>query len=110
MTIYKEGEKIKLNLTIAERRKPEYIAKSIVLDDYNGNIIFRVFSKHDAYSYFYSLDKGKTFTELETTVNDLILCYGYTGAYVGVYATSNGNPTKEYADFDWVFYKGYMRH
>lgn len=39
----------------------------------------------------------------------LSLCFGYTGADVGVYATSNGQATQEYADFDWVSYKGFPR-
>ena len=31
------------------------------------------------------------------------------GTTAGVYATSNGGTTIEYADFDWVQYKGYPR-
>jgi alpha-N-arabinofuranosidase len=38
-----------------------------------------------------------------------ILSKGYTGAYLGVYATSNGKTTEDYADFDWVNYKGFEK-
>ena len=34
----------------------------------------------------------------------------YTGANMGVYATSNGSKTNSYADFDWVSYKGFVRN
>jgi hypothetical protein len=31
---------------------------------------------------------------------------GYTGAHMGVYATSNGVKSKAFADYDWVKYNG----
>jgi alpha-N-arabinofuranosidase len=37
----------------------------------------------------------------ETKAN-LVLCKGYIGTNLGLYATSNGNKTKEYAEFNWV--------
>lgn len=30
---------------------------------------------------------------------------GFTGAYVGMYASSNGQPSESYADFDWFAYQ-----
>lgn len=39
-----------------------------------------------------------------------ILSKKYTGAYLGIFASSNGKKTKEYANFDWVRYKGSERH
>ena len=37
----------------------------------------------------------------ETAAN-LVLCKGYIGTNLGLYATSNGYKTKEYAEFNWV--------
>ena len=34
----------------------------------------------------------------------------YTGANMGVYATSNSQKSTNYADFDWVHYKGLVRN
>ena len=31
-----------------------------------------------------------------------MLSKGYTGAYMGLYTTTNGRDVKEFADFDWV--------
>jgi len=31
---------------------------------------------------------------------------GFTGAYIGVYASSNGEPSTNVADFDWFEYLG----
>ena len=33
---------------------------------------------------------------------------GFTGAYIGLYATSNHQPTENYADFDWFEYQPLM--
>ena len=96
-----------LKLLINEREKAAAIIKQERLQNYNGEIIFKVISQNNEYHYLYSLDNGKSFTTFTTTAANLILCHGYTGTYLGVYATSNGNKTKEYTDFDWVSYKGY---
>ncbi len=109
MTVYRQEGDMELRLSVCENQKTARIVKSILLDDYMGNIIFKVIAKGSLYTYYYSLDGGKIFTEWATTSSELILSRGYTGAYVGVYATSNGERTKEYADFDWISYKGYVR-
>lgn len=112
MTIRKENGKAKLVLTIARRSRntDTEVFASRVLDNYKGQIIFKVVSNNNEYNYYYSVDNGNTFEHFTTTPDNLILCYSYSGARLGVYATSNGNPTKEYADFDWVSYKGFVRH
>ena len=38
-----------------------------------------------------------------------ILDRNYTGALLGFYTTSNGKVTQDYADYDWVRYKDYVR-
>lgn len=106
-TIVKEGVHTILKLVVHERKKEPEIVKSGILKDYHGDIIFKVIAKNEHYQYHYSVDGGQTFTSFAKTASNLILCHGYTGAYVGIYATSNGQPTLEFADFDWVDYKGY---
>ena len=31
---------------------------------------------------------------------------GFTGTYIGMYASSNGTETTNYADYDWFLYHG----
>ncbi|MBK7028138.1 MAG: hypothetical protein IPH45_02565 [Bacteroidales bacterium] len=38
----------------------------------------------------------------------LILCYGYTGAYMGLYAYAL-NTGSDFADFDWINCKYFQR-
>lgn len=108
-TIKKEKEGIALQL-VAKRtdQEAETIQKEI-LEGYEGNIQFKVVSKQEQYQYLYSIDQGNTFTEFAQTAANWLLNNGYTGAYLGIYASSNGQPTEQYADFDWVHYKGYRR-
>ena len=76
------------------------------LDHYTGQIILNVTSKENQYSYRFSLDQGKTFYNLGKTEANLVLCKGYIGTQIGLYASSNGQKTKEYADFDWINFQG----
>ncbi len=90
------------------------VIASRVLDDYDGHIVLRVISKDDQYSLHYSLDEvspdgTSTFTDFVATRADHLLSRGYTGAHLGLYATSNGNQTAEFADFDWIDYEGFER-
>ena len=40
---------------------------------------------------------------------DLLLSRGYTGAYLGLYASGNGQDDAGHADFDWVRYEAFPR-
>ena len=79
------------------------------LRDYAGEIVLRVTSRDDKYALLYSLDDGASFeTLLETGANHL-LSRGYTGAYLGLYATANGRESDDHADFDWFNYQAFER-
>ena len=76
-----------------------------ILNTYDGSIIFKVNSNDKTYSFQYSLDNSKSFNLLAQVDSNKILSKGYTGAYLGLYATTNGQDFQEYADFDWVTLK-----
>ena len=67
-----------------------------------NNLILKIISSNDNYTYHYSVDSGNTFEMFSKTAANLVLCKGYIGTNLGIYATSNGNKTKEYAEFNWV--------
>jgi alpha-N-arabinofuranosidase len=108
-TIIRRDGKLVLQLVFADDGKEMEVFETRTLKDYDGKIILQLISKDHTYQYSYSLDKGQTFVPFASTGANLILCHGYTGAYLGVYATANGNMTNGYADFDWVHYKGHPR-
>ena len=105
-TIEKNSEQnIILKLISKERKKKPIVVQKTFLKSYNDSIIFKVFSNNQSYKYYYSLDNGTTFNFFAETSSDLLLSKGYTGAYMGIYSTSNGKNSEEYVDFDWVTLK-----
>ena len=100
-TVKKHNNKTLLNLSVNPRDQKLDIIKSIPLK-YNENIILKILSKDNKYIYYYSLDDGNSFDVFTETAANLVLCKGYIGTNLGLYASSNGYKTKEYAEFEWV--------
>jgi xylan 1,4-beta-xylosidase len=108
LTVLKENEPAIIQLTLAEPNAEPRTLQQQMLPDYRGEVTFKVVSRNHRYFFYYSLD-GITFQLLAETNANHILSRGYTGAYLGLYATSHGESTTDYADFDWVNYQGFAR-
>jgi xylan 1,4-beta-xylosidase len=108
-TIIKEGGVNTLKIVLVEQNKEPLVLKKKALNNFNGDIIFKVKSMDNKYTYLFSIDRGSSFIPFAETTADLIISKGYTGAYLGIYATGNSLKIEEYADFDWIQYKGYQR-
>ena len=105
-TIEKNSKQnIILKFISKERKKKPIVVQKTFLKSYNGSITLKVNSKNNSYNFYYSLDNGTTFNFFAETSSDLLLSKGYTGAYTGIYSTSNGKNSEEYVDFDWVTLK-----
>ncbi len=107
-TLKKEKGEPVLQLKTYTRKEQEQLVKQEQLSGYQGTLVFKVISKNSQYHYLYSLD-GISFIPFATTPDDLIICRNYIGGNLGIYTSSNGQATKEYADFDWVQYQGFTR-
>jgi len=107
--VYKVGKKFFLEQKLKEKDTKLTTLKKVSLKKYNGNIVFKTVSRKDEYNFYYSLDNGENFTYLNSLDAVKMLDRNYTGALLGMFATSNGEKTKDYADFDWIQYKDYVR-
>lgn len=107
-TVHKSEEGYVLQLTLAEPEAMPRIIKQQSLLDYSGNITWKVVAEGTAYAFYYSIN-GLDFLPFDKTGSNHILSKKYTGAYLGIYATSNGKPSEDFADFDWVTYQGFER-
>lgn len=107
-TVIKEKDENFIQLKLAELDKNPEVLMKVNIPSFKGDMTFKVKSEHHGYSFYYSLE-GSEFQLLEKTKSNHILSKKYTGAYLGIYASSNGIKTKEYADFDWASYKGFEK-
>jgi len=108
MTVFRAGEQYHLRLTLVEPGFDTHLRIDAALPDYAGHIVLRLVSLRGAYQFDYSVDGGQTFSTFTQTSADHLLAHGsYTGAYLGLYATSLGVDSGEFADFDWVQYRAY---
>lgn len=105
--INKEG-KLWLQLKLVAPDTGTSILKTLQMDQKFTNITFQIASSGHQYHYSYSLN-GNKFEPFYTSKADLVLSKKYTGANLGIYASGNGNNTREKAVFDWVTYKGFQK-
>ncbi len=108
-TILKEGNQNFIQLKLLNPDEAPEILIKRPIEDFRGDITFKLFSKNKTYSFYYSLN-GTDFLLLKKTKSNDILSKKYTGAYLGIYASSNGSKTEDYADFDWIKYESFERH
>ncbi|CAE7939994.1 xylB [Symbiodinium necroappetens] len=103
------GGKHRVCVTLKERGKEERALYGDDLAAYQGGITFRIESCNHAYSFSYSLDDGASFTSCAEMAADLLLSYGYTGSYLGLYSTSKGKPSEDYAEYAFVQHSASLR-
>lgn len=102
MVVLQENGRFHLRLVFAAPDTSPALLAEAALPHYSGEIILQVVASNGRYRYTYSLDNGVSYQPLAETAANLILSRGYTGAYLGLFTTGNGQATKAYADFDWV--------
>jgi alpha-N-arabinofuranosidase len=70
--------------------------------------ILKVVAHEQSYNFYYSTEDG-VWHALAENVDGRILSTpvagGFVGAFIGLYASSNGEPSTNYADFDWFDYQ-----
>ena len=108
VTVAKEDNQYIVKLQLAEPGvEPRLLKKKVILN-YDKSMTFRVKSENHNYSFYYATNDDE-FILIDNTKANHILSKGYTGAYLGIYATGNGKNSKDYADFDWVNYMGFEK-
>ena len=108
-TVIKKRKKYYLEQKLKEKGKEVVTLKKTILKGYDGNIILKVKSNKDRYDFFYSLNSGSSFDYFTSIEAIKVLDRNYTGALLGLFTTSNGVLSQDYADYDWVRYKDFVR-
>lgn len=101
-TVFKNEEKIFIKMYAFQNDKIISVYEQEIVD-YNGKIKLKISSEEGEYKFLYSTRgfRYRLFTKIK---NDIVKSVGYTGAHIGLYATSNGDKSNDYADFDYIDY------
>lgn len=102
----KEG---KITLQVREARKHVLTVLAQAPLDFCGRIYLTVAADDSGYHFYYG-DHDQMMVPLylhaDPTLLSSVTNEGFTGAYLGMYATSNKTDSDGYADYDWVVYEG----
>ena len=86
-------------------------SRQLAAAPFEGDVVFlKITGDYLRYDFQFSAD-GESWISLASKVDVTALSpavidgYNYTGVYLGVYATSKGAPTQNYADFDFFTYE-----
>ena len=108
-TVVKTKNKFYLEQKLKEKGKKVVTLKKVMLKNYDGNITLKVSSRKGKHDFYYSLNNDSSFIYFTSMDAIKILDRNYTGALLGLYTTSNGVLSQDYADFDWIRYKDFIR-
>ena len=73
-----------------------------------GHCALKVTAHKQNYSFYFSMnDQWQLLAEnIDGRILSTPVAGGFVGAYIGMYASSNGQPSTNHADFDWFEYHG----
>jgi len=93
-----------LGLTLARPETGPVIVETFEIENYAGELLLRAGWSAGQYVFEWSLGDESAYREFGRLPGDALLSRGYTGAYLGLYATTNGSQSADHADFDRVRY------
>ena len=96
-------------LTVSVCQKHEYTVLGKAILPAHGRIYLSVTASEEGYDFYYGMDDQElipVFTGADPAILSSLVNEGFTGAYLGMYASSNKTASDNYADFDWFLYEG----
>ena len=104
-SLIRQNDQNLLSLMLSEFNRPNQLLHQQPVEEYPGRILLRVVSQAQRYRFDYRLQQASSWLPFSETGANLLLSRGYTGAYLGLYASSNGYPSTTYADFSALQYQ-----
>lgn len=105
LTLKRNNDSHLLQLSLAEPGSAPIVKQSAVIKNYIGEIYLKIITRDGEYAFDWALHETEEYREFARLNGDLVLSQGYTGAYLGLYTTTNGKEQETHADFDWVMYR-----
>ena len=99
--VKREDKQNVLQLVIKDKEKNPIIKKDLVMGNkYKDYIELKVIAKDNTYYYYFRYQSNDLWELFDSTNGDILLSECYTGTHLGVYATSNGTKSINFAAFD----------
>ena len=99
--VKREDRENVLQLVINEKKKDAIIKKDLVMGKKFKNYIeLKVIAKDNNYQYYFRYQSNDLWELFDSTKSDLLLSEGYTGTLLGLYSSSNGTKSINFAAFD----------
>jgi alpha-N-arabinofuranosidase len=108
-TLKREEHGFRMRLALARPGAAPAIRAEEPIPGYAGEISLRASWRDGGYVFEWAFDEGGDYRTFASLPGDVLLSRGYTGAYLGLYATANGGAPGDHADFDRVAYRAVKR-
>jgi len=112
-----DGQKVVRLIKCTSKTEMDYLKRTFSYENFetklaeascnSDSLYLKITASGQDYSFFY----GKSLEELQLLVDHVDGCIlnpdsagGFVGTYIGMFASSNGNPSENAADFDWFDY------
>lgn len=101
-----EGQRT-LSLTVCDNHKQTLLAGAPLEEE--GRIYLTVTGTDEGYHFYYGSSESEyrpLYMGADPRILSSLVNEGFTGTYIGMYASSNHGPSGNHADYDWVIYEG----
>ncbi|WP_148409890.1 glycoside hydrolase family 43 protein [Murimonas intestini] len=105
-TVTKKGNERLLKLSAVRMGCPALLKEAPL--PASGRIYLTVTASREGYHFYYGMTDQEFlpfFTNADPTLLSSLTNEGFTGTYLGMYASSNHQDSNNYADFDWFLYE-----
>lgn len=77
--------------------------------EFEGRVYLTITADRMGYQFYYGKNEAEmnpVYLNAEPELLSTLINRGFTGAYLGMYATSNKHFSENFAEFDWITYEG----
>jgi alpha-N-arabinofuranosidase len=102
----KDGKRV-LTLTSRHGHEETLLGQAVLASE--GRIYLTVTATEEGYHFYYGADDQELiplYLRADATLLSSLVNEGFTGTYIGMYASANHTESANYADYDWVIYEG----
>jgi alpha-N-arabinofuranosidase len=98
--VKREDNENVLQLVINPKNKNAILKKDLVMKKFKNHIELKISSDNGIQKYYYRFQSNELWKLFETSSSEIVLSEGNTASCFGLYSTSNGTKSSNFAKFD----------